>query len=254
MPPRAPRIAPAPASPAALAGVARHPPAPRNFFASLPRAFVYPFQGNGFILLVAGTVFFYLIGYVPFVGLLLTGYMFAYAKSIITTTAAGREEPPDWPDLGDLMEDIVIPYLQLAALVILSFGPAIIIGLWRPGKPADIRTAQHVALGFGALFAPMGMLALAMFDSVAALNPVALSWSILRVPLHYLVAATCFVTVLVINGYAGGALEELLPLPFVPQVLTSFLNLYFICVGMRILGLLYASNADQFAWFNSPRR
>ena len=114
------------------------------------------------------------------------------------------------------MEDIVIPYLQLAALVILSFGPAIIIGFWRPGTPADTRTAQFVALGFGALFAPMGMLALAMFDSVAVLNPIALSWSILRVPLHYLVAAACFVAVLLLDGFAAGALRTLLPVPFLP--------------------------------------
>jgi hypothetical protein len=254
MPPRAPRIGPATARPAPLAAGARRPAAPRNFFAAIPRAFVYPFQGNGFILLAAGTVFFYLIRYIPFVGLLLTGYMFAYAKSIITTTAAGREEPPDWPDLGDLMEDIVIPYLQLAALVILSFGPAIIIGFWRPGTPADTRTAQFVALGFGTLFAPMGMLALAMFDSVAVLNPIALSWCILRAPLHYLVAAASFVAVLLLDGFAAGALRELLPVPFLPEVMTCSLNLYFVCVGMRILGLLYTSKADQFGWFDRTGR
>jgi hypothetical protein len=35
-----------------------------------------------------------------------------------------------------------------------------------------------------------------------------------------------------------------------PGLICSFLNLYLISVGMRILGLLYLSNRDQFGWFN----
>ena len=92
--------------------------------------------------------------------------------------AEGRQDPPDWPEFSDLKEDLLVPYLQLAALVILSFGPAIIIGLWRPGTEAETRIAYFAALGFGAFLAPMGMLGLAMFDSVAVLNPIALARSL----------------------------------------------------------------------------
>ena len=140
-PPRARRIGPPAVPSAARAAGARRRAQPPKFFASLPRAFLYPFQGNGVILLVAGTVFFYLLGHLPFIGLILTGYLFAYAKSIITSTAEGRKDPPDWPDFGDWKEDILVPYLQLVALVILSFGPAFIIGLWRPGTAAETRIA-----------------------------------------------------------------------------------------------------------------
>jgi hypothetical protein len=225
-----------------------------GFFVSLPRALLYPFQGSGFILLIAGTAFFYILGRLPLIGLIVTGYLFAYAKSIITSTADGRKDPPDWPDFSDWKDDILVPYAQLLALVVVCFGPAFIIGLWHPGTETEARIAYFAALGLGALFAPMGMLALAMFDTVSVLNPIALTWSILRVPLHYLVAAAAFEAVLVLYWFAASAIESLMPVPFLPQLISSFLNLYVICVGMRILGLLYMSNQDRFGWFSRLRR
>jgi uncharacterized membrane protein len=138
-------------------------------------------------------------------------------------------------------------------LVLLCFGPAFVIGIWRPGTETEARIAYFAALGFGALFAPMGMLALAMFDTVAVLNPIALTWSILRVPLHYLVAAVAFETVLLINWFAADVLQTLVPVPFLPDLIASFLNLYVTSVGMRILGLLYVSNQNQFGWFSRLR-
>ncbi len=195
----------------------------------------------------------YLLGRLPLIGLLVTGYLFAYAKSIITSTANGQKEPPDWPDFSDWKEDILVPYVQLVALVLLCFGPAFIIGLWHPDNETPARIAYFAALGFGALLAPMGMLALAMFDTLTVLNPIALTWSILRVPLHYLVAAAAFEIVLVLYWFAGSALRGVIPVPFLPEIISSFLNLYVISVGMRILGLLYVSNQDEFGWFSRLR-
>jgi hypothetical protein len=223
---------------------------PPGFFASLPGALLYPFQGNGVILLVAGTVFFFIVGHLPLVGAILTGYLFAYAKSIITSTANGRKDPPDWPDFSDWKDDILVPYLHLAAFVLLFFGPAFAVLIWGPGTPTQTRIAYFAALGFGALFAPMGLLALAMFDTVAALNPIALAWSILRVPLHYLVAAAAFETAFLLYWFAGRALATLIPVPYLPDLISGFLNLYVISVGMRILGLLYANNQDELGWFS----
>lgn len=220
-----------------------------GFYASLPRALLYPFQGNGVILLIAGTAFFYILNFLPLIGLLFAGYLFAYAKSIITSTANGQADPPDWPEFSDWKEDILVPYGQVIALGLLYFGPACLIGLWRPGTETEARIAYFVALGFGAFFAPMGILALAMFDTVAVLNPIALAWSILRVPLHYLVAAAAFEAVFLIYWFAASGLQALVPVPFVPDLIAGFCDLYVISVGMRILGLLYVNNQDNFGWF-----
>lgn len=231
----------------ALAPATQSPP---GFFSALPRAFLYPFQGSGIILLVGGSAFFFILNHLPLLGLLFTGYLFSYAKSIITSTAGGRHEPPDWPDFSDWKDDIVVPYLQLLALAVLSFGPACILGLWRSGSEIYARVAFFAALGFGAMIAPMGMLALSMFDTVTALNPIALAWSILRVPLDYLVAAAAFELVLVFHWFAEGALRSWLPVPLVPDLISSFLYLYLIVSGMRILGLLYLVRSEDLGWFS----
>jgi FHA domain len=224
------------------------PPA-ASFFKSLPGALVYPFTGSGFILLIAGTAFFLIMDRLPFLGLIFTGYLFSYAKRIVGSSAEGRPDPPDWPDFTNWWEDIVLPYLHLLALTLLAFGPAIVLALWHPGNAATTHMAVLAAVAFGALFAPMGMLALSMFDHVGALNPVSLAWSILRVPLPYLVAAGAFELVLLVRLLARGLLYEWFPLPILTAVLCGFLDLYFLTVAMRILGLLYATNKQRLGWF-----
>ncbi len=222
---------------------------PPGFGRSLPGALIYPFQGSGVMLLIAGTAFFYLLGTLPLLGMLLTGYMFSYAKSIISTTAQGRGDLPDWPDFSNWMEDMLAPLLQLLALLVLFFGPAVIIAAWHPGTKMQAAASFLAAMAFGAFFAPMGILALAMFDSLAALNPIALAWSILRVPMHYLVAAALFELTLALHALAAGALTNLIRIPILPQVISSFLYLYLVAVGMRVLGLLYWTRKDALGWF-----
>lgn len=230
----------------AVVGAARERP---GFFATLPRAFLYPFQGSGGMLLVAGTAVFFLFGHFPIIGLILTGYLFNYAKSVITTTADERQEPPDWPDFSDWKDDILIPYIQVLALLILTLGPAYLIGVLRPGTAFQAQVAFFAALSLGAFLAPMGMLALAMFDSLRALNPIALVWTIMRVPGPYFVAAASFEVVIVVNWLANRVITPMVRVPIVPGVISSFLSLYLLLVGMRMLGLLYASYRERFGWF-----
>jgi hypothetical protein len=224
-----------------------------GFFAALPSAFLYPFQGSGVVLLVAGTAFFYLLGKLPLIGLLITGYLFNYAKSIITTTANGQRELPDWPDFTDWREDILVPYFHLFALVALAFGPALLVAVCQSWQGTEPGAACFCALAIGLLLAPMGMLGLAMFDSVSVLNPVALTWSIMRVPVPYLVAAVAFELVLLFHWFAEGAIDKAMPIPILPGLISGFLSLYLVSVGMRILGLLYRCHSDQFGWFNRSR-
>jgi len=107
---------------------------------------------------------------------------------------------------------------------------------------------QLTAIGWGALLAPMGMLALAMFDSIGALNPVALVWSILRVPFYYLIVAAVFELVFGIFFITANIIASL-PVPILSGAVADFLGLYFIVVGMRILGLLYWTKKEEFGWF-----
>jgi hypothetical protein len=79
---------------------------------------------------------------------------------------------------------------------------------------------------------------------------VALVWSILRIPLHYLVAAAAFELVAGAYWTVGDVVGPLLPVPLLPSLLNSFVTLYLMTAGMRILGLLYRTQKDKLGWFN----
>jgi len=255
-------------------------PVVENFYKLLPGVFAYPLRGNGAVLMVAGTVVFLILGnigrlsrFVPLYGMIFglgftvfaAGYMFNYFKNIVQSSARGEDLLPDWPDYSDWTTDILDPFKQMLALIVLWFGPAILIALvmlqyhlapfgswgtlpvWLDKYGGLIAMAT---LAVGALFAPMGMLMLAMFDSIAALNPVPIIQSILRIPLAYLVAAAVFELVLVAY-VAVDRFAYLLGAPLLlTGLVTGFLELYAFTTGMRILGLLYRTNKERLGWFN----
>jgi len=223
---------------------------PKGFLALLPGALLYPFQGSGVLMLVVGTLFFFVLGWMPLIGFIVTGYMFSYAKSIITSTTEGKTELPDWPDFTDWKDDILMPYLQLLALLALYFGPSFLIGIARPGTQTQTAIAHLAALGIGVLLAPMAILALAMFDHIGALNPIALAWSIARVPLPYAAAATAFVLVFLLHWLVEGVLESAISIPVLPGLISALVYLYLVAVGMRILGLLYLTHKTELGWFS----
>jgi hypothetical protein len=237
----------------------------KSFFARIPEAFSYPLQGNGPVLLICGAVFFGVVGFAQRVigflgpygfvvglglGVYAVGFLFSYAKSIITTTANNDAHPPDWPDCTEWQQDIVEPFCQLVALVALNFGAAIILGWWRPGGETFAHAARITAFALGALFLPMGMMALALLDSIAALNPIALVVSIFRIPLAYLAAAAIFEALLAAFWFADGIVGQFIPLPILPGLISGFMNLYLTVAAMRILGLLYLTKKDELGWFN----
>lgn len=223
-------------------------PAP-VFWKLLPGALAYPYKGAGIVLLVLGGMFFLLLGWMPLIGLLTTGYLFNYSKLIVATSAEGSTAPPDWPEFSDWFETFIVPYLQLFALTALAFAPAFLLVLFMPGEGWEKGAAVMAAILFGAALAPMGMLALAMFDTVTALNPVALVWSILRIPGPYLIAALAFLIAVAAGAYCQDLLALVIKVPLVPYVLSGFISLYFFAVAMRILGLLYRCEKYRLGWF-----
>jgi len=88
-----------------------------------------------------------------------------------------------------------------------------------------------------------------MFDTVTALNPMALVWSILRIPGHYVVAAVAFGLVIGAYIFCDAFVGTILPVPFVGSLVAGCLNLYLLAVAMRILGLLYWTKKAELGWF-----
>jgi pSer/pThr/pTyr-binding forkhead associated (FHA) protein len=242
-PPQAPRLRPAPARPARREV---------SFYKSIPGAFVFPFRGNGLILLVSGTVFFVLVNFLGGaagmvgigLGVFSCGYLFAFLQSIITTSGMGEEEPPSWPDFDNWTESGLGPFLQLLGILVVCLGPAFLYS----------RFASHVQFGLaaglwiaGLLYLPMALLAVAIYDNLAALNPVLILLSIWRVPLPY--AATCSVLGLLLLMMLGSNwVDENLNVPLLPNIVDEFLLLYTLMVVARVAGLLYFTTKDRLCW------
>jgi hypothetical protein len=244
---------------------ARVVPQDQSFVGQLAGAFSYPFKGDGVILLAGGTIFYAILNAASFFAmfggffgmaaiLMLTvfgaGYLLAYLRRILTCSAIGNEEMPAWPDVSELMDDILAPFLQLLGTVLACFLPALALWLFAGHDHPWAGPARAVAVIYGCICFPMAFLAVSVLDSVAAANPLLVIPSILRIPLQYLLTVLLLGGVLALRWAGDAFLQRLLPIPFLVGIVLGFVSLYLLTVEMRILGLLYLINKDRLGWFN----
>jgi len=181
------------------------------------------------------------------------GYLFSYAKHIIFSSAEGEDKLPDWPEYTDMGTDILSPFGQYLALNLLSFGPLALASLL-PMVAVELhglwpQTALALAAGYGCFLLPMGLLALAMLDTLWALNPILIGRSIARVLIPYLAVTGVFAPGVAILLFGKVLLAQVLPLPVVPGCISALLGFYLLTVGMRALGLFYRAYEAQLGWF-----
>jgi hypothetical protein len=237
----------------------------RTFAQRVPAALLYPLRGDGFILLFTGGLLYLLMDgagivsrfagmvgvlAIVFLTVLGSGYLVAYMRRIVTSSAAGENTLPDWPDLSDLGSDIILPFLQLAGTVAISFAPAIVLTIFPPEDSPWVGGVVIASVLIGCFYFPMAFTAVAMFDSVTAVNPLLVIPSILKIPLAYLSTVMLFAAVLILRWLGHTFLPRILPVPILSWSICSFLGLYLLIVEMRILGLLYWTKKDELAWFN----
>jgi hypothetical protein len=250
--------------------------APKGFFARLPEAFIYPFRGSGFMLLIAGTFIYVLLqvgqlmithgglrGKVmgAIITIFLTGYLFSYMQSIVHTTAVEDNELPQLIGVSNFWEDILLPFLQLIGISVACFSPALLVLIAAAvvGQPVLAIAALPVFI-LGTLYFPMAFLAVVILDTIKAINPLIIFPSIFRVPLEY------FVTVLLLgsvygiralgdfviawafpDGFQEKSMTKLF-LMLISWALWSFAGYYLLTASMRILGLLYVTKKDKLGW------
>lgn len=244
-----------------------------TFWESLGEAFTYPFRGDGPVMLGLGTVlllmlhygraiaaygFVYGIAGIVIMGVFGIGFFFNYSKQIIVSTAHDEKSLPDWPEVTDLLDDLVRPFGQFLLLATLAFLPMMISGsffaLAGMAGLGDLPALSLLMLLWcimaftGAMLAPIGMLALAVFDTIGALNPLLLARSIMRAFLPYLVCAGLFDVVVATELILGRLLPALIPVPILPMVVVEFANIYLLTAGMRILGHFYRHHRERMGW------
>jgi hypothetical protein len=224
------------------------------FYQQIPGAFSYPFNKGGLFLLALGTLFFLVLGIAMEFAFLLRsliavftlGYLFAYMQRIISSSALGEDEVPDFPDISEIWSDIILPFLLFAWTFVVSFAPAFAISVVLRDQALfwPVLIATIVVCGF---YFPMALLAVAVTDSFLALSPHIVIPAIIRIFVPYFVACLVLATLAALRmGMVFGLAK--VPILLLPIVIDGFVSLYFLIVEMRILGLLFRSYRERLGW------
>lgn len=230
-----------------------------DFTRSLAGAFQFPLVGRGWGILIGGGLVNAFLGFslglgglvFPIPALLISfvilSYFWRFLLSIVTETAEGGDEMPEWPDLTALDETIA-PVFRLVAALVLCFWPAAIA--WALGPPPGPLMTLLNLLGLSLL--PMHVLILALGGRLSDLNPLVVWPAIFRAGWAYAIAVgvlavtvtihgwgTALVGLLAVLGLAGGLLTGL-----IAGTLAGAVALYFLAVQMRMIGLMYRSRRE----------
>jgi predicted Zn finger-like uncharacterized protein len=220
----------------------------RPFLHRLPDAFAYPFQGSGLVLILVGTVCFSILDFFAsfspfgFIGtIFVAGYLCAFMMKIVNSSADGKKELPDWPDVSDFLDDIVVPLFQVLWTGIFCFAPAIVYLIF-----VHIDIVFWLLIGLGILYFPMALIAVALTNSILSINPIVVLPSIIKVPVDYLVACILLGLLVALENF-GQLLVSFIPLAGL--LLKNLFALYFVIVEAHVLGLIYHANQEKLAWF-----
>jgi hypothetical protein len=236
-----------------------------SFIRQILGAFQYPLKNDGLILIAVGTFFFMVLDgakgiarFAPIYGwtaiifltIVTLGYLTAYLRLNLNATALGEDNMPDWPE----MKNIAYTFFELLATVLFSFAPAIGLTIYAAistaaGDTAWLGWVTTAAMLLGCFYFPMAFMAVSMFDSVGAINPLLVIPSIARVLKEYLLTVAMLLVILVLRWCLKNYLTSLLPVPLLPTIIFNLVELYLLIVEVRMLGLLYRNKKHELAWF-----
>lgn len=230
--------------------------APRQGFGSfISDAFSYPFRGDGVIILILGTLVFTVLNFAGrfswYVAIAAWGYLMLMLQSVIHGTAMGEQTVPKWPDF-DGMGELAGKWFQWMVALVLCMGPALFFLIRMGMTEDDSLLIWAVLFGIlGAVYFPMGILGVAMYDSLVALNPMLVVRSILRVPGHYILTLLVFAGLIAVKAFTV-SLSNALPGivgGIIGHVVDEFDELWSAIFLARVLGGLYYVNRKKLGWF-----
>lgn len=225
--------------------------------------FLYPTSMSGLINIGIFWILPMLLGFmqrillIPFIGgiasLIVAGYMYYFFMECIRDSASGGIRAPEnigsIPDMGDVVAQV----MEIVASVVIFWGP---LGaylmykiFWRSAganSTYDPKTDMvfWLLLGYGIFFFPIGLLALAMFNSTSAFNPFLWITSIFSTFFQYcsLVLFFCLL----------GWLASKVVSSFQQSLFFSYLFraafIYLAMVAAHLLGRFYYLNSKKLNW------
>lgn len=217
---------------------------------ALMDALTYPVRGSGRILLVIGAVLAAVLGFVSgasvFGGIswvLGMAYFNAYYFNIVETTVSGGDEPPDWPDVTDLLEEMILPLLRMIGVTLISLLPLIaIIALNHDRAHPWTSPLTWLGLAWAAFYFPMAILNVIVSNQLIEALPHEVLPRICRAMPSYLVVAGLLAAALLISGVVTKVLGQV---PFVGDLLSAAGGLYFAMAQARLAGTFYRKHLEE---------
>ena len=226
-----------------------------GYLRGLLRALAYPFRGEALGLLIAvgflealtsmlGRALLF-SGAVMILGFGLGLYVLVFLRQVLLNAAHGEEASLGWPawDWDAVKESA----LEFFVVCLCCFGPWTVWRIWLRPEAGQLWWAGYALLVGGLCYFPMGVLAVVIYDNVAALNPFLVITSILRTLGSYArlcvvlgaLAGTVFLLETTLHASGGARLA---------QAVASFSSTYAAIVAMRCIGWFYRCNKDRLAW------
>lgn len=221
--------------------------------------FLYPFNLAGIVYLVSLWLLLFLlcpfvmaylglgIEYIPVVYLLPVAYSLYYFSECIRDSASGARRAPNLhlrtapakPDRWDYISQLIIVVGSIAV----CFSPVAVYYILTERSGLIYR----LLFACGGFFFPMVVLAVVLFDSFAAFNPVLIIGSIFRTLLPYCGIVLFFYAGALLFMEIESPVNRFRLLPMVP-FLVKGVQLYIIIVAVGLLGRFYHRYEKKLNW------
>jgi hypothetical protein len=243
----------------------------------------YPFRGRGTSLMIVAGLFFggtMVIAQINLIGLLIVvcvvGYIAAYLLDVISSSAAGKTQPPDFPEPTSFLESYLFPFFSLLTCIAVAYSPCIVLGWmmlngWLGVGFGSVLFLMGIA--FGTFVLPMTLMLKSLFQDIAVIvRPGLLFGSIGRILPDYFAAfiAICVTWAAYVGASAllfliltvtlgrptGDAMLEADASRVIAWVLQTVVTwpllLYALLLQGHLLGRLYRQGLRRLAWFHPP--
>ena len=219
--------------------------------------FLYPFNLAGVIHLIGLWLLLFLfcpfviafVGlgteYIPIVYFLPVAYSLYYFAECIRDSAAGGRRAPDLRASSVKSErwDYISQLLVVVGSIAICFWPVAVYYIVT--ERSDL--IYWLLLACGGLFFPMVLLAVVLFDSFGALNPILITGSIFRTLLPYCGMVLFFYTGALLFMKIDSPANRFWLLLMVP-FLIKVVQLYMVFVAVGLLGRFYHRNEKKLNW------
>jgi len=217
-------------------------------FHQIKDAFSFPFRGGGkYILLVGGVlgVISDLASLAPLIGIIavifMLGYMISTYFQIIQSSATGSDEAPEFPEMSNILEDLIYPVLQVIFVGVVSFIPFFAWRIFSEGGGA----IEFLLVLLGIAYFPMAMMAVVVLGQLRAASPLLVVPAIMNSGGYYWIAVASLIFLYILESLIMEFFDGFF---IVGTLVAAFLGMYTLMTNGRILGLIYREKEEELGW------